>query len=328
MSKFVNVPSGGYKITVAQGQTITLDTNPNLSEVDDSQGKVVITGDLEVRGNQTNVESENMVVKDNVIIVNDGDPGPGITLDQAGLQVNRGTGTTNDVFFVYDENTNSFVFRKGAVNAGSLVTITTNQITTGGENLVVNTGTNVISVTGTTNYEQNVTDDDDITNKKYVDDAIISAFQNVFLGQIGDGVIDPSTVKVLDNETTGLDSLVQVNIDNNTVAEFYEDRLELTDIRVIGTTIETITSNEDLILSAPGTGSVVVRDILEITSVPGIDTDPLDPLNIVPPTPDNGVKIYINNENTGGTGIYFANAEGRRDEIISNNRSLVYGMIF
>jgi hypothetical protein len=36
----------------------------------------------------------------------------------------------------------------------------------------VTKGTGVLTVTGTTNYETNVTDDDDIPNKKYVDDAI------------------------------------------------------------------------------------------------------------------------------------------------------------
>lgn len=35
-------------------------------------------------------------------------------------------------------------------------------------------GTGVLTVTGTTNYETNVTDDDDIPNKKYVDDAIVT----------------------------------------------------------------------------------------------------------------------------------------------------------
>ena len=38
--------------------------------------------------------------------------------------------------------------------------------------LVSPNGTGVLSVLGTTNYETNVTTDDDIPNKKYVDDAI------------------------------------------------------------------------------------------------------------------------------------------------------------
>ena len=333
MSKFVHVPNGNYKIQVQQGSTITFDTNPNGldgSAADDQQGKVIVTGDLEVRGNQTFINSETMEVEDNIIVLNKGDSGPGVTLGTSGLQINRGPGTANDKYFVYDEALDVFAFRTADPSGGASVGLRTNSISTGSGDLTINTGagTGVITVTGTVNYEQNVTDDDDITNKKYVDDAILNAFATVFLTQIGDGVTNPSTVKVLDNESTGVDSLVQINIDTTTVAEFYEDRLELSEIRITGTTIETTESNEDLILSAPGTGSVVVRDILEITSVPGLDTDPLDPLNIVPPAPSNGVKIYINNESTGGTGIFFANAQDRRDEIISNNRSLVYGMIF
>lgn len=333
MSKFVHVPNGNYKIQVQQGAEIRLDTNPNGldgSSADDQQGKVVITGDLEVLGNQTFINSETMEVEDNIIVLNKGDSGPGVALGTSGLQINRGAGTANDKYFVYDEALDLFAFRTGDAAGGALVGLRTNSISTGSGDLTINTGAGngVITVSGTVNYEQNVTDDDDITNKKYVDDAILTAFATVFLTQIGDGVTDPSTVKVLDNETTGNNSLVQINIDNSTVAEFYKDRLELPEIRITGTTIETTESNEDLILSAPGTGSVIVRDILEITSVPGLDTDPLDLLNTVPPAPDNGVKIYINNESTGGTGIFFANAQDRRDEIISNNRSLVYGMIF
>lgn len=41
--------------------------------------------------------------------------------------------------------------------------------------LVLPKGTGAISVSGTTDYENNVTDDDDIPNKKYVDDAVASS---------------------------------------------------------------------------------------------------------------------------------------------------------
>ncbi len=64
-------------------------------------------------------------------------------------------------------------------NAGQNLILETGNSTTGSVTLVdgangdiqiVPDGTGVISVTGTTNYEDNVTDDDDIPNKKYVDD--------------------------------------------------------------------------------------------------------------------------------------------------------------
>lgn len=48
-------------------------------------------------------------------------------------------------------------------------------VTTSNADVVVNpNGTGVISVSGTTDYENNVTDDDDIPNKKYVDDRNIT----------------------------------------------------------------------------------------------------------------------------------------------------------
>jgi hypothetical protein len=45
-------------------------------------------------------------------------------------------------------------------------------------------GTGVLSVTGTTNYETQVTDDDDIPNKKYVDDAVATASNSGLISSI------------------------------------------------------------------------------------------------------------------------------------------------
>ncbi len=45
---------------------------------------------------------------------------------------------------------------------------------------IVPDGTGVINVSGTTNYEDNVTGDDDIPNKKYVDDAIGVAYSSLW----------------------------------------------------------------------------------------------------------------------------------------------------
>ena len=87
--------------------------------------------------------------------------------------------------------------------------------------------------------------------------------------------------------------------------------------------IETTTSNQDLILSAPGTGNVVINDTLELNSVPGIDDAVLEP-----DFPEDGARIYITSAGYGGTGLFSANAEQTRDELISNNRSLVYSMVF
>jgi hypothetical protein len=325
MSKFLKIPNGDYKIEVQQGGVITLDTGLE-------QGTVVVTGDLEVRGNTTTVQSEDLVVRDNIIVVNDGETGPGITLDIAGIQVDRGS--EPDAFFLFDEGiqwadpatsttkNGAFVIRNGS---GTLVGLRTNSISTGGSDLfLINSGNGVVSVTGTNNYENQVQDDDDIPNKKYVDDSIDTAFSTVLLPQIGEGTISPTRVAVRDIEESAVaESQINFDIDSINIGNFYSDRFELGDLRIIGTTIETLTSNEDLTLSAPGTGEIVIDDTLRINSVPSVDD-----ATLFPAVPADGVKIYIANESTGNTGIYFVNQNQTRDEVISRNRALIFSMIF
>lgn len=325
MSKFLNIPNGDYTIKVQPSGVIRLDTGFE-------QGQVVVTGNLIVEGDTTTVQSEDLAVRDNIIILNDGETGPGITLDTSGIQIDRGSFL--DAFFIFDESLTDPVDRvdsdlkpglfKFELEGGVTKGIYTNSISTGGENLLISTGSGVISVSGTTNYETNVTDDDDITNKKYVDDAISTAFATVLLPQIGEGEITPSRIVVRDTEESAVaESQINFNIDDVNIGNFYSNRFELGDIRIIDTTIETLASNEDLILSAPGTGDVIIDDTLKLNSVPSV-TDP----NLVPAVPLDGVKIYTGNESTGNTGIYFVNQNETRDEVISRNRALVFSMIF
>jgi len=253
-------------------------------------------------------------------------------IDTAGIQIDRGSFL--DAFFIFDESLTDPVDRvdsdlkpglfKFELEGGVTKGIYTNSISTGGENLLISTGSGVISVSGTTNYETNVTDDDDITNKKYVDDAISTAFATVLLPQIGEGETTPSRVVVKDIEESSVsESQINFDIDDVNIGNFYSNRFELGNIRIIDTTIETLASNEDLILSAPGTGDVIVDDTLKLNSVPSV----IDP-NLVPTVPLDGVKIYTGNESTGNTGIYFVNQNETRDEVISRNRALVFSMIF
>ena len=173
MSKYVNVPTGNYSVIVQSGGTITLDTGPQV-------GDVTVTGNLTVQGSTTTVTSQNLDVKDNILTLNSGETGAGITLDDSGLEMDRGTFV--NALFTFNENiqwsdpvtdttkTGGFVF-KDANNA--LIGIRTNNINTGGGDLyLINSGTGTVSVTGTNNYENQVTDDDDLPNKKYVDDTI------------------------------------------------------------------------------------------------------------------------------------------------------------
>jgi uncharacterized protein YqjF (DUF2071 family) len=62
---------------------------------------------------------------------------------------------------------------------------------------------------------------------------------------------------------------------------------------------------------------------LHINSVPSQDDNTL-----VPTFPTEGIKLYVDNQGIGNTGIYFANAENNRDELVSKNRALLFGMLF
>ena len=97
MSKYLRVDGGDYKITVQNGGTITLDTGFD-------EGTVVITGDLTVQGETTTVNTTNMTVEDNIIVLNQGEAGAGITdpSSSSGIQIDRGS--LLDAFFVYDDS--------------------------------------------------------------------------------------------------------------------------------------------------------------------------------------------------------------------------------
>ena len=327
MSKFFRVENGDYKITVQNGGQITLDTG-------NEEGTVVITGDLTVLGTTTTVETANMTIEDNVIVLNQGEAGAGITdpSSSSGIEIDRGTYL--NALLVYDDsltdpiNTGGlFAFR---LSNGTVSGIRTNHINTAGSDLnLINSGSGVITVTGTVNYENQVTDDDDITNKKYVDDAIDTAFATVFLKQIGDGSVSPSSIVVADSEPSpdgsgAAASNITFSIDGNVVSTIYEDEWNFKDIRITDTTIETMTTDsDDLLLRAWGTGSVRIDDTLHINSTPGAGDFILDPI-----APTDGAKIYVKSEYTGKTGIYFVNENDTRDELISKNRALLFGMLF
>ena len=326
MSKFLNVPNGNYKVKVQEGGEITLDTGLNV-------GQVRITGSLIVEGDTTVVESETLAIKDNIIVINDGETGVGISLNEGGLRIARGS--LSDAFFVFDEDitwrdpntettkTGGYVFKN---EAGTLVGVRTNSISTGGGDLyLISSGTGVISVTGTTDYELQVIsgDDDVIPNKAYVDNKVADVFEIIDPTKIIDGSSTPTYIQVIDQETTSNPSIINIAIDDSIIGYINITDVKLHDVKIIGSTIQTVNSSDNLVLSAPGTGIVQISDTLQLDGLPTANDVTVDPL-----VPTTGAKIYTKDQSNGGTGIYFVNAESTRDELISNNRALLYSMIF
>ena len=320
----VNIPNDNYIIKVQPGGTITLDTGP-------VQGDVIFTGNITVGGQQTIVNSTNLDVQDKIITVNFGETGSGVTLGTAGLRVDRGQ--ASDGALLFDENftwtdpvtdtsvSGGWVFKN---IANTLLGIKTVSIgTDGGDLYLINSGTGVISVTGTNNYEGNVTDDDHIPNKKYVDDEIVTALTSTFQRRIEEGSTTKSFVEVRDQEVSGLQSVINFELDSVNVGKVFKDRLEIQDLRITDNMIETTVSDADLVLSAPGTGGVKIRDNMTLTSTPAIDDALTDPAG-----PADGLKLYVKNPETGGTGLFFKHANTTVGEIISRKNALLLSMLF
>jgi hypothetical protein len=325
MSKYLNVPNGSYKITVQTGGAIILDTGLET-------GTVEISGNLLVRGETTTINTAQLDIEDNIITLNSGETGAGITLNDAGFKIERGT--LPDTFFKYDEDVAGFI---AIDSASQLISIATNEIDSRSQNLTLNAGSSTINVSPTVDYEKkvftydgfgeltgyNAAKADVIPNTQAIVDYVAFNFANVFLRQIGDGVLSVSSITIDDEENTGVDSVIKFAIDGNTVSQLYADRWEFDELRFTGSTIDTLSSNEDLVLKSSGTGSIRIDDTLHLNRVPS-DDDPI----LTPLAPIDGTKIYVADQYTGKSGIYFVNDQGNRDELVSKNRALLFGMLF
>ena len=305
--------TGDYKIVTssATGTQLTMDTP-----------EVRITGDLTVLGNTTTINTANMSIEDNIIILNSGETSPsGISLGQAGLNIYRGP-SSSAATLLFDD-TLTYLQPSGSTGPGvftfkvgsSLGAIQAHVIETTGENLLLlgqNAANAVVSVTGTSDYETNVTDDDHIPNKKYVDTAVAgAAISRMTAGNTIAEVFDTSDGDPLSQFTINVDGAEKFSVNAITT--------EFQDVQLDGTTIRPKNSNSSLFLETNGTGEVVVRDVLSIEGA------------VAPSAPnaDSGrIKLYSQAEAEGGSGLYFVNTTSTRDELVSKKKALLYSMLF
>jgi hypothetical protein len=329
MGQFIQV-SGDYNIKAGEGATITLDTGAGV-------GNTRVTGNLIVEGDTLNVSVENLNIQDNIITLNFGETGNGVSLRYSGIEVDRGL--AQDVSLLWDENDQTWNFKEGAGYNSSKVRlkeILTNADTDSGDLTLIGTGTGVVKVAGTIAYELQVTDDDDIPNKKYVDDAIQTnpTFQilrndtRTAAFDINDP-IDPGLFPIGPYFLQPAESLVGVVIDNNIVAQFFRNRVQLAGANFFtedptpndplipdATVIQTVNTNGNIKLETNGTGKVEITYALQ-----------LDNPGTTPAAVNNASLVYGGTVGAGSTGVYFRNTS-KNDELISKSKALVFSMIF
>lgn len=350
MGQFLRV-NGDYNIRAGDGAKITLDTGPVASG-----GSVRVTGNLVVEGDTVNVSATNLTIEDNIISLNVGEVGPGVSLVYSGIEIERGntasTSPQNNASFLYDESTDAWILAHGSApgpfnfDASSLrlKQILTNATTDSGDLTLIGTGTGVIKVIGTTNYEVQVTHDDDIPNKKFVDDAILNnpTFQIVAPQSqdtkvvIADKEITPNTsgtagslayFTATTTHSTYGESAVSIIVDNALVAQFYANRFETGDLEIGGgadrneITSRASITNENIYVRTQGTGKLQTNYAMQFEKI-----------GTVPSYVSNNMLLYAAAPGTGTSGVYFVNDSAevakQNGELISKNKALVFSMLF
>ena len=82
---------------------ITQDATTAVVTIDDD---LVVTGDLTVQGSLTSLETTNTAITDNVIVLNSGEAGAGVTSVTSGIEIERGTAA--NVTFTWNETNSRF----------------------------------------------------------------------------------------------------------------------------------------------------------------------------------------------------------------------------
>ena len=346
-----------YKIKLNDNATFTIDTGNEL-------GSVNITGSLNVTGQITQTEVNEVVVRDRTITVNDGEQGPGLSEFEgerkAGLIIDRGEGSGGfNASILFDVELKNIVPADNGlelasfpdVDAGAFVlsdsqnklkTLYTSGIKTFGNNdlILLAEGSGIVSVRGTIDYHKQVfpyTADDITPNPSNPDKLSTTLDQDALITvkTLTDYVRDykkynfqdrityndlstETSVRVFDQEIEPLeDSRVVVKVDSTDAAIFYDDRVEINNIRLNDNIITNLDLIGDVIIKGSGTGVVKFDSITQLTD----QTDPVD-------SPSEGVLLYGKEEGDGGSGVFFKNALGTQDELISRNKALLFSIIF
>ena len=350
MGQFLRV-NGDYNIQAGDGAKITLDTGPAVSG-----GSVRVTGNLIVDGDALNVNTTNLNVEDNIISLNTGEIGPGVTLIYSGIEIQRGDTSSaspqNNASLLYDESTDSWIIAHGTApgpfnfdsSSLRLKQILTNSTTDSADLTLIGTGTGVVKVIGTIDYENQVTHDDDLPNKKYVDDSILNnpTFQIVAPQTqdtkvvIADKDISPNDAAepgslayftATTTHSTYGESAVSIIVDNALVGQFYNNRFEIGDLEIGGgpdrneITSRVGITNENIYIRTQGTGKLQTNYAMQFEKI-----------GTVPSYVSNNLLLYAAAPSIGTTGVYFVNDSAevakQNGELISKNKALVFSMLF
>lgn len=340
MGQFFQV-NGDYNIKTRDGGTLTLDTGPGV-------GTVTVTGDLYVAGNTVTVEAEDLNVEDNIITLNYGETGAGVTLRYSGIEIERGSLPNTRLFWDEADDTWNITIADGYTNSQlRLQKILTDPVVDGGDLTLIGSGTGVVKVLGTSNYEDQVTHDDDVPNKKYVDDAIQlnPTFQIVrddtrVVSFDANDPLDLAFFPIGPFVSQPAVSQVAIVVNDSIKAQFFANEVLIEGLTIFrelanpddpnpiigiprdnAVVIQTRDSSANIKLETNGTGKIEVTYGLQLDLVTTSD----------PSAVDDTVILWHKAAGGGNTGLYHStkvDSDDVQEELINKKRALLFSMIF
>jgi hypothetical protein len=268
--------SGDYTVKAGAGY----DSGSGTNTIRLDARYVRVPGDLVIEGTQTTIDSQTLTIEDQFIEVNRNNSTAGT--EDSGIFFNQGS-SNNQIIF-YDADQSEFVV--GSTTHDATVSAITN-ITPGKIRILTGTET------------------DQAATKGYVDAQVSGGGYSLFFNGDDSTSITASAGTTVyfsggDNITTSAtEEPDQLNINLNR------------DLQGIDS-ISTDRSNQDLTLTANGTGSVVIEDVLTFSGVAST------------PTATTVTKLYNKTAAGGGTGLYFINSNissGTEGELISKKKA-------
>ena len=338
-SSIVRTP-GDYVIFAPNGGVVIDVNNPTTTIRPPNTGTVTIYGNLDVIGGTTFIETTNTNITDNILVLNNGETANYVSLGTAGLLISRSVdaNTGSAATFLFNDTEywqyDNLVSTRGIweLNVGDGVgpkpsAIRISAIRIGGQqnflNLFGQDNPNaMLNVRGTLDYETRVNDDDDIPNKKYVDEALYAgtdlAKQLKVLG---------TTFKAQDNAVTPVNDpyynpvsriVGTLSTETNIVFELYGSSARIQGITIDDSTINANTTT-DLVLQPLSGYAVQVKEALKL-GIPTTST-------VLTPEANMNTIYYTGVQGGGGTGLYYVNSDAS-DELVSRRRAIIYGIIF
>jgi len=319
MSKILKVSQSNYRLQTQSGGTITLDTGT-------ATGTVVVTGNLDVKGITTTVESSNTTVADNILQLNYGQSGNGISSAlsyQSGIEIVRGNYSNAQILFneqltYYSSVTSSnasgtFVLKTvdGTIKGLRVATIGND----GNTDFVIDmqSGTKAILVGNSPNYDTYVNNDNHLVTKKWTSTYVVASG--------GMATVDKIYYATGGYTSSTAPSLVQAN---PTTITFLINQVNKATISSSGVSVNNVNINTDTITNTSSNNLTLTAtsNNVEVNAVLNLDDQGSSPSS-------TGGKTKIYSSATAGpgrTGLYITNVN-TSDELISRNRAVLLSIL-